>query len=358
MSNAVKNDADPRQQALQGWLQQHWPQAEDLRISDFAKPDAGASNETLLFDVSWREGGVEKQRALVARLQQNGGVFPEYDLALQYRTMERLAATDVAVPPVAGFEADASVLGQPFYLMERLPGKVIAENPPYHMEGWFAEASDAERAEIWRNGIRAIASVNTRDWRALGFADLDKPEHGDTPLKQQLHRYHHMLCWAERLGRPYHKLHALFRWLEGEQPSNEPTALCWGDAKIANLLVDGTAVTGVLDWEMVHLGNPVDDLAWWFVLDDSLSEGIGQPKLPGLPSRAETVALWEQTSGFSAEHLDYYLAFGAFKFGVIMARIGTLLMEQGIFPKESEFDLNNNCTPLVDHWLRELDLSY
>lgn len=344
---------------LQEWLKRRWPRAGDLALSAFSAPQAGASNETVLFDATWREGGEPRRQQLVARLQPKGeGIFREYDLALQYRTMQRLAATPVRVPPLVGYEPDPSVLGQPFYLMERLPGRVIPENPPYHMEGWFAEAPEAQRAAIWRNGVRAIATVNTVDWQSLGFADLERPEHGDTPLKQQLHDYFNFLCWTERKGRPYHKLHALFRWLEGEQPTGQPTALCWGDAKIANLLVDGTEVTGVLDWEMVHLGNPVDDLAWWLVLDESLSAGIGIPRLSGLPTRAETIALWERESGFSAEDLDYYLVLATFKFGVIMARVGTELMNRGVFPRESDFDLDNNCTPLVDDWIERLELSY
>jgi aminoglycoside phosphotransferase (APT) family kinase protein len=340
---------------LVNWLQAQRPQASALSVSDFTAPAAGASNETLLFTVSWQQDGARHTQPLVARLQPSGpGVFPEYELDQQYRAMALLADTDVPVPGLSGFEADPSVLGTPFYLMQRIDGKVITENPPYYMEGWFHDLPAQQRAAIWRNGIRAAACVNRQDWRALGFGYLDRPALGATPLQQQFAYYRRFLTYAEERGRPYPKLRAVQAWLEAHQPRDEPVALCWGDAKAANLLLDGTEVVGVLDWEMVHLGNPVDDLAWWMTLDDSMSEGlqimVGMdiPKLPGVPGRDELVALWESESGHSAEHLDYYLLFGAYKFGIIMASIGSKYTREGLVPAEMEMDIRNTCTAVLD----------
>jgi len=352
MSSGNRNDLRSR---LKKWLCEQRPEAKNLKISEFSTPDAGASNETLLFEAEWQEDGRQNRHALVARLQPEGpGVFPEYDLSQQYKAMSLLADTDVPVPKLAGFEADPAVLGTPFFLMERIDGRVVTENPPYHMEGWFKELPPEQRGEIWRNGIRTIAQINRLDWRTLGFDYLNNPELGETPLLQQLTYYRNFLIWTEQRGRPYPKLHAVLGHLEARQPKDETIALCWGDSKIANLLIDGTNVVGVLDWEMVHLGNPVDDLAWWFTLDNSLSEGlellVGMevPKLSGLPSREEMIALWEKESGYSAEQLDYYELLGAFKYGVISASIGIKLTNAGIFPKEAEWDINNNCTPVLD----------
>ncbi|MEZ5573945.1 MAG: phosphotransferase family protein [Halioglobus sp.] len=337
------------------WLQAQHPQASKLSLSDFSVPAAGASNETLLFDLQWQQEGKHHTQSLVARLQPSGpGVFPEYALDQQYRAMSLLADTEVPVPTLCGFEPDPSVLGTPFYLMERIAGKVITENPPYHMEGWFRELTPQQRGTVWRGGISAAASVNRQDWRALGFDYLDQPAFGATPLQQQLAYYRRFLTYAETRGRIYPKLRATQAWLETNQPQDEPVALCWGDAKAANLLLDGTEVVGVLDWEMVHLGNPVDDLAWWMTLDDSMSEGleimVGTviPKLPGLPDKAEMVSLWERESGYSAQHLDYYLLFGAYKFAIIMASIGTKYTQEGLIPAEMEMDIRNTSTAVLD----------
>ncbi len=351
---STKNRSDLRTR-LQQWLCAQRPEAADLTISEFSEPDAGASNETLLFEMAWQQDGEHHRQALVARLQPEGpGVFPEYDLSQQYEAMSRLADTAVPVPRLAGFESDPAVLGTPFYLMERIHGRVIIENPPYHMDGWFKAIPPEQRGEIWRNGICAMARINRLDWPALGFDYLNNPALGETPLQQQLHYYRDFLAWTEQRGRPYPKLRATLEWLTANQPEGEPTALCWGDSKPANLLIHGTDVVGVLDWEMVHLGNPVDDLAWWFTLDNSLSEGlellVGMevPKLDGLPGREEMIALWEEKSGYAATQIDYYELLGAFKFGVIMASIGIKMTHDGIFPKEAEMDINNTCTLVLD----------
>ena len=255
------------------------------------------------------------------------------------------------------------MLGTPFYLMECIDGKVIIENPPYHMGGWFADLGPEQRGEIWRNGIRAIARINRQDWSALGFNYLMQPELGATSLQQQLAYYRRFLAWTEGRGRPYPKLHIALQWLERKQPTDEPIALCWGDSKAANLLIDGTDVVGVLDWEMVRLGNPADDLAWWMTLDNSMSEGlellvgVEVPKLDGLPNREEMISIWDQESGHSAEHIAYYEMLGAFKFGVIMASISINMTNEGIIPAEMEMDVKNTCTAVLERHMAANDIT-
>ena len=72
---------------------------------------------------------------------------------------------------------------------------------------------------------------------------------------------------------------------------------------------------------MATLGNPIQDIAWWNFLDRTFSEGLGMPRLDGLPSYEETVERWQQRSGLSAADYDYYLVFGGLRYGLIMARI-------------------------------------
>ena len=340
------------------WLQGKMPRAQQLEISAFTSPEAGASNETLLFTASWCEDGEPHERGLVARLQPAGeGLFPTYNLALQFQAMAALAGSGVPVPAVVALEENQDILGRPFYVMEQVPGRYLADNPPYHMDGWLTECSPQERGAIWRNAICEIARINRVDWRDRGFAEICAFAPHATPLQQQLAEYAEFLAWAEAQNRPYPKLHRCLQWLRRHQPADQPIALCWGDAKASNLMMQGTDICATLDWEMVHLGNPVHDLAWWFVLDGSFTEGLGMPPLEGIPERDELIALWQQESGYSAAELDYYEFFSVFQFGVIMARVGTLLTARGIFRPEDAFDLNNTCTPLVDRWMARHGLS-
>ena len=339
------------------WLAAKFPAASDLRLENFSAPEAGASNETQLFTARWREGGAEREQLFVLRMTPRGApVFPRYDLHSQYRAMELLQDTEVPVPGLLGYEADEVILGSPFYVMLGVPGRVVAEQPPYYLDGWFTQASEQERRAIFANGITAAAQVNRQDWRALGF-DYLLPRN-QTPLQQQISEYADFLRWTENKGQPYPALWALHKWLLTNQPAEEPIALCWGDAKVSNLLFDDEGgISAVLDWEMVHLGNPVDDLAWWMTLDNSMSEGLHRlvgmevPRLPGVLNKDEMIALWEKESGFSARDLDYYEVLGAFRFGIIMASVSINLMNDGVMPREMEMDINNTCTPLLDRLL-------
>ena len=91
----------------------------------------------------------------------------------------------------------------------------------------------------------------------------------------------------------------------------------------------------------------MDDLAWWIVHDESLSAGYGVPRLAGLPEREETVAHWERVSGHSARDLAYYEVFAAWRFAIVMARIGTIFMQRGWVPRESAMDLDNGAAKVL-----------
>ncbi len=147
---------------LTGWLETQWKDAAELRVSGLRKPEVGASNETLFFDVQWKENGESRTQAMVVRLGIMSGpqVFQMYDLAMQYRIVDILGNTDVLVPRLYGYEEDESIVGAPFYLMGRLEGRLPTESPPYHAEGWLTECTPAERARIWKNGIEAFSRIH------------------------------------------------------------------------------------------------------------------------------------------------------------------------------------------------------
>ncbi|MFT4518633.1 MAG: aminoglycoside phosphotransferase (APT) family kinase protein [Halioglobus sp.] len=343
---------------LCGWLQEKLPNAQQVEISEFTSPEAGASNETLLFTATWLEDGEPKERGLVARLKPVAeGIFPSYNLGLQYHAMDALAGSGIPVPVMVALEEDEALLGRPFYVMERVPGRYLADNPPYHMDGWLTECSPQERGAIWRNAVSEIARVGSVNWEDRGFGEICSYAPYANPLEAQMAEYEAFLLWAEEENRPYPKLHACLAWLKKNQPTDQPISLCWGDAKASNLMMDGTDICATLDWEMVHLGNPVHDLAWWLVLDGSFTEGLSMEPLEGIPSREELIAQWQEQSGRSTADLGYYEFFAVFQFGVIMARVGTLLTAKGIFQPEDEFDINNTCTPLLDRWMATHNIS-
>jgi aminoglycoside phosphotransferase (APT) family kinase protein len=336
---------------LSGWLQNRLPQALDLRVSDLVAPQtSGFSNETLLFDLEYVDDGQRQREPLVVRIEPKGEpVFPEYDLGLQFRTMQRLTATDVPVPRVYWLEEhDRSVLGGAFYVMRQVRGRVPTDQPPYHAGGWMTEATPDERAAIWWGGVETLAKIHRLDYRALGFGFLARPELGTTPLDWQIAYYERYLAWAAQ-GRSQPTVEAALDWLRRHRPTGEPTVLSWGDARIGNIIYDGTTPAAVLDWEMVTLGSPEMDLGWSIFLDRHHSEGLEIPRLEGFPSYEATVARYEALSGHRVRNLDYYQVFAGFRFGVIMTRIAQQMVTYGVMDAAGgrEFEVNNTVTRLL-----------
>jgi aminoglycoside phosphotransferase (APT) family kinase protein len=130
-------------------------------------------------------------------------------------------------------------------------------------------------------------------------------------------------------------------WLRANAPADEPVRLCWGDSRLSNQMFRGVECVAVLDWEMVRLGSPVQDLAWWIAIDRCLCEGIGIPRLAGLPDAEATIARWTERTGHPATRFDYYQVLALLKFAVIMARIGLQMKHYGVIPPDAPLDADN-----------------
>lgn len=351
------NDLNALSAQLGSWLQKQAPQgvkgAQGAQVKALQSASGGYSNITLLGELHWPQSHLAelsaKPQSIVVRIQPEGdAVFPDCDVQAQYRTMQLLQNSGLPVPPLLGLEMDASVLGAPFFIMGRLDGQVPNENPLYHLEGWFHDLPPEQIRQHWLAGVDGIAALARLDWRALGFSFL-MPATSESPRARQLAQYRDMLHWSEGLsGRAYPLLWRCHEWLIANAPQDEAVSLSWGDAKLGNCVFKNGQLAGMLDWERPALANPVDDLSWWLMLDESLCTGYGVPRLAGLPTREETVAHWERASGFSAHDLPYYDVFSAWRFAIVMTRIGQIFTQRGWVPPEAEMDLRNGGSRLVE----------
>lgn len=338
-------DLDLTRDQLRRWLATKLAGARDVQITELKGPsETGFSSDTLMFDAEWTNDGARRER-LVARMKPTGfTVFPTYDIAMQYRVMKTLGErTDVPVPRMRWLEEDPSVVGVPFYVMDRVDGRVPTDNPPYHTGGWMPDLAPEERTALWWSGFEAMARVHRLDWRALGFDFLAKPERGASPLAQQLHEYDEFFSWGMERSR-YPLIERAQRWLHAHQPADEHVAVCWGDSRLGNQIFNGTRCVAVIDWEMARLGDPVQDLAWWIALDHCFSDGLGVERLAGIPDRQATIARWEALVGRAALHFTFYEVLGLYKFAAIMARVILQMKHYEIFPADSDMDVNNLAT--------------
>jgi aminoglycoside phosphotransferase (APT) family kinase protein len=354
MPAPVGRDLDETRAQLLEWLPARLPGASELSIGELTGPGGtGFSSDTLLFDLAYRVDGEPKSRGLVVRIKPTGfQLFPDYDLEAQFAIMKALGPTDVAVPVMLWEETSGDVIGAPFYVMEQIEGHAPADNPPYTAEGWLREMSAPEQSELWHGYLRSLAAIHRLDPVELGLGFLARPELGATPLEQELRYYEDFYRWAYPEG-DHPTVEPSLAWLKANLPPQpaEPL-LCWGDSRIGNMLFRGSECVAVLDWEMARLGDPTMDLAWGLFCDRYHAGGNGLPRLPGFPERAETIALYEELAGRTAEHVEYYEVLAGMRFSVILIRLAKQLKHNGLIPEDLPFEIDN---PVANLHRRELE---
>lgn len=343
MPVAGAHDEAELRAVLTPWLTKHTGADDEVEITEFSVPQSnGFSNETFLLKASWQEGGQSQTADLVLRSQApDHQVFPVVDLInQQYRTMELLGEhTSVPVPAVRWFESDPSVLGQAFFLMDRLYGEVPGDNPPFMRESFVTEWDVATRRQWHENSLDTMISVGEVDWRSIGIDYLDMARFGALGPEQRHGYMRHFYEWSLG-GSPHPVADPGWAWLDANWPDDgEHLELCWGDARPGNQMCRGTEIIGVFDWEGVSISNAESDLGWWLFLQKFSSVGMGVDLPEGMLTRDETVARWEARRGRPATHVDFYERLAAFQFALIMVRLSQA-MQLGM-------EVDNPVTPLA-----------
>ena len=342
-------DLDQTREQLEAWLSERVPHGESLRVEDLRGPkDTGFSSDTLMFKAHTSDG----EQEMVLRLEPSGDflVFPEYDVGLQFRMMDSLAETPVPVPRMRWLEEDPGPLGNPFYVMDRIEGLVPSDSPPYHSEGWIYELSPEDRARVWNHGLDAMSEVHKLAWDAPEFSFLKPIPAGRTSIQAQLQYWEDFMEWGMERER-YMLLNRGFDWLTRNAPAEGPLSICWGDSRLSNRIFQDCETVAVIDWEMVFIGNPVADLAWFITLDRILTEGVGLERMPGMPDREASIRRWEENLSRSADDYEYYEVFASFRFSVIMARIFLQMKHFEVLPADVDMDQTNLSTPILESLL-------
>jgi aminoglycoside phosphotransferase (APT) family kinase protein len=349
---AVSKERDPEatRATLAAWLSERTGVLE-VEVGEVSIPGlSGFSNETLLFDATWDDGAGPVAHGLVIRVEPSGHtVFPSTEFDTQVAVLRALAAEgSVPVPDVLWFEEDTGVLGDRFVVMPRIAGDVPPDTPSYHQEGWFPALTDEQRRTVWNSGLDTMGAIHRLDREGIGLGAI-APR---TPA-EQLALDHEYLAFAAE-GTPFPVVEEALELLGDTVPPAASPALCWGDSRIGNMIFGADCrVAAVLDWEMVTAGDPVQDLAWYLLLDRHHHEAFEVPRQPGLPSRAETIARWEAASGRSAEHLGWYELLGAARYAAIMTRVMKLLDRTGVIPGGAEMAFDQTGSQLLQRLLAE-----
>ena len=351
----ARRDPEAVRAALEPWLGRALQADGPARVASIALPSgAGFSNETFLVDVEYAIEGRACARAFAVQAEPIGSaLFERYDLAKVFELQRALARHDVPVAPMRWYEPDPEALGAPFYVMDRVAGRVPSDNPSYHAEGFVADAKPGERESMWWSAIDAMAAIHRVELDALPSTLSHALGPLDDPVGERLAWWERFVAWASPDPLP-HFAEAM-QWLHAHRPHPRAApSIVWGDAKLANLIYEGSEVRAVLDWELCSAGPAEEDLAHLLWMDEFASGGQGIARLEGLPERAETLARYAEALGRPLEAIDWWSTFVVVRLQAIIHRIMHQVRAHGGLPPETELAAVNPVSRFVEAWLAQV----
>ena len=285
-----------------------------IRVQD-VKPvaeAAGGSNGTLLFRASYRADGQLVEKAFVLRFLPTSGLFHHYDVKEQFDLQRSLESTSVPVASQVWLDEKGKYLERPGYVMERVEG--TSSPMAWMTSGIIHDASPSDRRKMSLAYLSALADIHAVDWKALGLDWLEERATGTRPIERETNWYWDALVWSKNAE--YIRMFEPIRnWLIANEPDDMEIVLCHGDANYGNYLFKGSTVTAVLDWEMSFLGTRECDVAFMYIGDQILLDGVPVPE--GCLSYEERKAEYEQMTGHKLQHLAYFELFVAYRLGII-----------------------------------------
>ncbi|MDJ0847761.1 MAG: phosphotransferase family protein [Myxococcota bacterium] len=329
------------------WLAQRWSDAEDLRVGAFRSPKSGFSARSFFVPVSYRRGGEAREEQVVLRIENpEPPIYPQQtpeldvEIDIQYRTMAALERTGKApLAPLIGYEADASVLGSPFFAMGFVGGEVPIENPPYTQQGFFVEAAPEDRRRMIENGLRVLARVHEVDWQAAGLQWL--VAEGVTPGVERQIDLWQRYALHELRDRVHPLLDEAFRWLRKHLPQGLEPGFGWGDARLGNIIWRDFEPVCITDFENVAITPPEVDLGWWLMFDQAMHESMGQERLPGEPTREEQRDFYAGCAGRDVGDTHYFEVLGAARYAAIVVRVMNRAVDRQFLPPDQQIWLHN-----------------
>lgn len=275
---------------------------------------SGHSNLTYLLRIGERE-------IVLRRPPYGSKVKTAHDMGREYRVLSKLHSAYPLAPKVLLYCDDDSILGAPFYLMERLRGIIVRRDPPAGLP-FSAETARC----LGESFVDNLSRLHGLDYVAVGLDALGKPQ---GYLARQVSG------WIDRYyGSQTHNLPEIAyiaAWLKDHMPATSEAALIHNDYKYDNVVLDPgdpTRIIGVLDWEMSTIGDPLTDLgttlAYW--VDPQDPEELqkirwGPSTYAGSLTRAQLVERYARATGRDVSTMPFYLAFARFKIAVIVQQI-------------------------------------
>jgi aminoglycoside phosphotransferase (APT) family kinase protein len=279
---------------LRAWLSARLGDPE-LSVHALRRHTEGFSWETYTLEAGWTDGrdGERRTRGLAVRMEPRDGLLSPYDIEAQYRLHRVLREhSDVPVPAVLWLEPDPGPLGMPFYVMERVEGHVPVQWRPADPVTF---PTPQARIALGLDFVDVQARIHAIDWRAHGLDYLAADDDPDRSARAQLDRWVEYYEQSRLVELPV--LREAIGWLRGNLGCSERLVLCHGDYRIGNVMVRDGAIVAVFDWELAHIGDPVEDIAY-----SGLPLYRGRdPRLSHLLMPEEYFARYEERTGLAVD---------------------------------------------------------
>ena len=276
----------------------------DVSIENLSILTGGASRTTWAFDAVAAHARSGKdtdgtRRALILRTGPPDDVHA--GMELEARVQQRAAAAGAPVPHILAADNSPAALGNPYLICNAIGGETIVRKIYRTLD---RADGDAGRDRLLRQCAQAVAAIHRADPDGVGLSQADQ-----------------LAEWRDRLdemGDTTATFEWAFRWLAAHRPPPTPPRLVHGDFRMGNLIVDESGLAAVLDWELVHIGEVYEDLAWFcirawrFGAPEALGAG-------GLGSVEDFLSAYEEAAGTALDRdaFRWWLTVATLRWGVI-----------------------------------------
>ena len=274
------------EQRIVRYLAHRMPEEGAISVLSLSRIHGGASRETFRVRVAFERGG---ERGLIFRRDPVSTLI-ETERQTEFAAYRSFQDSVVPVPRALFLEPSLEWLERPFFIMEEiegcLAGSILA-----------ADAYGLHRRKIGESFFSILGHIAKRDVATSDLARHVENPTADAAWQSELNKWEAVIDEDELEPQPIAR--AAIRWLRRYPPPKaQRISVVHGDYRSGNFLHDGQGnIKAILDWEMAHLGDPLEDLAW--ALDPLWS--ADRTLAGGMMTRSESIAVWEKASGLKAD---------------------------------------------------------